>query len=336
MAGMQNFLDIIKQYDGKEQAELRVRIELPGSFFDGLTSTERAEKYGAEAFEYVPVHHFAKTRHRAKQTCAAIKFLCESDVFDDPQHTGFIMPVTEWNRYRNDTYKNDRAAEAKYIRTVAVVDGQGDGAKASGKKEPERPLIYSQFEFVSAGKHVVKGRDGVQREVACEFWRCRNTGRKCKHREAFKVVSKGTGKMLLHLKKCNPVAYVPIALGSKGSSLELDEAGQTVKRLSFKEMLPDHARFVIMIVLEWDHFNKCRSPSRKQYVKGLKKGSDIPHRATCIKLLRVIRGLMASKLQHSLLHVLSELGPKAIGAQDDIWSMKNCKEVPCPFPPKPP
>ena len=53
-------------------------------------------------------------------------------------------------------------------------------------------------------------------------------------------------------------------------------------------MLPDHARFVIMIVLEWDHFKKCRSATRKEYVKGLKKGASIPHRETCIKILMVI------------------------------------------------
>ena len=30
-----------KQYPAKEQAELRVRVKLPGSWFDNLTSAER-------------------------------------------------------------------------------------------------------------------------------------------------------------------------------------------------------------------------------------------------------------------------------------------------------
>ena len=32
--------------------------------------------------------------------------------------------------------------------------------------------------------------------------------------------------------------------------MAVDDSGAVVKRLSFKEMLPHHARFVIMIVLE--------------------------------------------------------------------------------------
>ena len=37
--------------------------------------------------------------------------MCEEDVFEDPKHAGFLMPLHEWNRYRNDTYKDDRDAE---------------------------------------------------------------------------------------------------------------------------------------------------------------------------------------------------------------------------------
>ena len=37
---MQNFVDLIKQYPGKEQAELRVRIIVPGLWFDNLTPSK--------------------------------------------------------------------------------------------------------------------------------------------------------------------------------------------------------------------------------------------------------------------------------------------------------
>ena len=53
---MDGFVQQIKQYDGKEQAELRVRINMPGSWFENLTPTERSVQYEAEAFEYVPAH----------------------------------------------------------------------------------------------------------------------------------------------------------------------------------------------------------------------------------------------------------------------------------------
>ena len=40
-------------------------------------------------------------------TGVTLMFLCEDDVFEDPKHPGFIMPISSWNRYRHDTYKDD-------------------------------------------------------------------------------------------------------------------------------------------------------------------------------------------------------------------------------------
>ena len=88
MAGaLDSFVEKIVQYNGKEQAELRVRIKLPGSWFDGLVGEEKAQQYEAEAFEYVPSHRFPKSRHRSAQTTEAIKFLCKSDVHDRTRST---------------------------------------------------------------------------------------------------------------------------------------------------------------------------------------------------------------------------------------------------------
>ena len=99
------------QYPAREQAELRVRIKIPGSWFNGLSGAERSIKYEAEAYDFVDAHVFKKNG-KAQPPCPAIKFLCEEDVFEDPKHAGFLMPLHEWNRYRNDTYiKDDCDAE---------------------------------------------------------------------------------------------------------------------------------------------------------------------------------------------------------------------------------
>ena len=274
---MDGFVDQIKQYAGKEQAELRVRIKVPGSWFGwtSATAAEQREQYEAEAFEYVPTHTFKATRFKKSATTDAIKFICQSDAAEDAQHAGFIMSVVEWNRYRHYTYKDDRESEKVYIRSVVQADQQKPAGNDA--KEQERPPVYSEFIYQSAGTHQVKVRDGSKKTAPCEYWMCANKSGKCKHRVPFKVVSKATGKLLAHVKLCHPSAYPAIALESRNSSYEEDESGETIKRLSFKEMLPHHARYVIMTVLEWDHFNKCRSEARKQYVKGLKKGADVPH-----------------------------------------------------------
>ena len=73
-----------KQYPAKEQSELKVRIKIPGSWFNGLAGAERSATYEAQAYDYEEAHVFKKGR--ASETLPAIKFLCESDVFEDPKH----------------------------------------------------------------------------------------------------------------------------------------------------------------------------------------------------------------------------------------------------------
>lgn len=106
---MDGFVDRIKQYPAKEQAELRVRVKIPGSWFPGLTGADKAESYEAEAYHSSEAHRFEKTRHRPAQTCPAIFFICVSDVAEDPEASGkFIIPLADWNRYRHETYKANR------------------------------------------------------------------------------------------------------------------------------------------------------------------------------------------------------------------------------------
>ena len=56
---MDAFIDTIKQYDAKEQAELHVRIQVPGRWFVNLTAAEQKLNYEAEATEN---HHLVCRR----------------------------------------------------------------------------------------------------------------------------------------------------------------------------------------------------------------------------------------------------------------------------------
>ena len=223
---MDAFTERIKQYPAKEQAELRVRVMLPGNMFPGLTLSEQRAKYEAEANGYELAHTFPKKLGvRAKPiTCEGIRYLCVSDVMDDPEHQGFIIPIADWNRHRHDTYKDNREAEKIYIRRVAQAPTE---CKPIDSDEPERPPIYNEFEFVSSGKHTrKKTKDSEAKEVSCEFWKCKNTSGNCKATDPFKVVQKATGKMFGHLKKCNPSAWTKVKLQSAGSDIERGENGE--------------------------------------------------------------------------------------------------------------
>ena len=50
-----------KQYPAKEQAELKVRIKVPGSWFNGLQGAERACMYEVQAYDWVEAHPFKKS-----------------------------------------------------------------------------------------------------------------------------------------------------------------------------------------------------------------------------------------------------------------------------------
>ena len=160
---------------------------MPGSWFNNLTPSERTQKYTAEAYDYKDVHTFEKKGSRPRQTCPGIKFLCEADVFEDPKHVGFIMPLVEWNRFRHETYKDNRPEELKYIRSPSAAAATAPAAPDA----PERPLIYSEFTLGQSGAHEQRPRGGgPPKKVPYETWTCNNSSGNCKHRKPFKVVAR--------------------------------------------------------------------------------------------------------------------------------------------------
>ena len=120
--------------------------------------------------------------------------------------------------------KENRDAEKPYIRQVAASpdDTTADAPNAA----PERPLIYSQFDFVQSGTHTVNQRGGATITKPCEFWKCKNLSGKCKNKNPIKLVAKATGKLFSHLESCNPSEHARIKVMSKGTNMEMDESGQ--------------------------------------------------------------------------------------------------------------
>jgi len=184
---------LIKQYPAKEQAELRVRIKIPGTWFANLTPGERSKLYDAEAYASEASWHFPKVGARSAQTCAGMRFICPEDVFEDVNAGQFIMPLSDWNRYRHDTYKDRREDETVYIRNPAAAAIDIAGAPAAVEKPP-LPTIYSEFELVNRTTHTVNPKTGAPPvEAVAELWKCKNTGGHCKHQAPFKVVKSEEG-----------------------------------------------------------------------------------------------------------------------------------------------
>ena len=104
----------------------------------------------------------------------------------------------------------------------------------------------------------MRSKDGKTKDVNCEFHECKLKqcgGCRVKNCEAIKVVMKGTGGLLRHVKACRGDAvYDDVRSSSKSSNVYKGPDGQLVEQLPFKELLPPHVRFVIFCFTHWDHF----------------------------------------------------------------------------------
>ena len=77
---MLHFIDVVKQYPGQQQVDLRVEIEVPGTWFGGtsqgsLTNAEKREKYKAQAVEFSELREFGVASSRKKIRVPAIRMI---------------------------------------------------------------------------------------------------------------------------------------------------------------------------------------------------------------------------------------------------------------------
>jgi hypothetical protein len=131
------------------------------------------------------------------------------------------MKLSQWNRFRNDTFKDRREDE------LAFIPGQvpaAEGGVAVNLKAPQTPSIKTVFTLKSEGVHTQRDDNQVQ----CFWWTCRQKGCKLDSRP-IKEICKGTGQLFRHLKTCNHVLWLELQLSSKHSKTQLDEEGQLVQ-----------------------------------------------------------------------------------------------------------
>ena len=93
-------VQIIKQYPGQQQVTRAVKVRVPGKHFPALTPTEQKEQYEGSAVEFTERHKFpAFLRGWGNaHTGPGIRFICASDVLEDPDHKGFWTTLGLWNR----------------------------------------------------------------------------------------------------------------------------------------------------------------------------------------------------------------------------------------------
>jgi len=115
-------------------------MDVPGKHFPQLTGAGQNASYTGTAVEFTERHTF--TRHGkawgAAHTGPGIRFICDSDAIDDPDHKGFWTPLWLWNRLRHETYKDNRESEIQYLDKMSeTADAPAPGDAKPTKKPPE-------------------------------------------------------------------------------------------------------------------------------------------------------------------------------------------------------
>ena len=118
---MRRFVEVVKHYPDQQQVNLSVEIEVTGSWFGGtemgsLNASERRQKYKAQAVEYAEVREFPGASARTRKVKEpAIRFICLDDASLDPNSDGYWMQLSQWNRFRHDTFKERPDDEMPFI-----------------------------------------------------------------------------------------------------------------------------------------------------------------------------------------------------------------------------
>ena len=207
--------EIITQYPGPEQIELKVPNLIPGSWFGKgsagtLSGAEKSTLYKATPLEYEHSRNFGVGQR--KRVEGAIRFVCESDAADDANHPGFWIELKQWNRYRHYAFADRRDEEKRlYVpKPAAIVLDSVDATVQCAAAEAPGIKDADVFTFVSHGTH--SSKKGIKQK--CCFWKCMQPD--CKG-VMIKQIGKSTGSLFKHLKTCNPEKWLQLRLKSAHS-----------------------------------------------------------------------------------------------------------------------
>ena len=107
-------VEAIKQYSGPLTVKRRVPVNVPGKFFGhALSAADQKLDYVGEPVEFQERRKFEQHSKGwgAAHTGPGIRVVCNSDAIEDPENKGLWTTLALFNRWRHETYKNDRDAE---------------------------------------------------------------------------------------------------------------------------------------------------------------------------------------------------------------------------------
>ena len=246
------------------------------------------------------------------------------DVLEDPDHPGYWIRLDQWNRFRNDAYKNDRDAELPFILDTAIVSQPSPTNPTEKSASGDGSLIspvYRTFERIAEDTHVALSGKYAGKPRKFTLWKCRS----CSKSTSFKVFSGSTGVLFKHLARYHPAEHTDARVASKHSKLKLEDDGSITELYSFPDALPHHVRFLLWHVLDLGHLHKAKSQNFREFTSGLDKRYVPPCRSTCENICEIVRELMMANLVAVIADTKQQLGEPCFGLQSDLWSPQDNK-----------
>jgi len=219
----------IRQYPGQSQVTRGVRVKAPGTHWTGLTRTEQQVHYWVCAMEFRERHAFqshAKAWGQA-HTGPGMRFVSEDDAIEDPDNRGSWTTLSLWNKWRDQTYRDDRDAELQYMDQLPAVSAAN--ASSADKQSPAGARVKQSFTLVSEGTHTVSGNGKMAGQVLkCEFWACKKEGCARGNAKPIKQIGSGTADLYSHLDSCQPNLAQELRVASIHSPARIGEDGESV------------------------------------------------------------------------------------------------------------
>ena len=331
-AGRQAALAVerIKQHSGPVQIKRRVKVMVPGKHFPQLSTAEQQTFYEGTAVEFTDRHPFPQflrawgNAHRGP----GIRFITHSDAIDDPDHRGFWTTLSLWNKWRHETYKDNREAELIYLDELLEVP-----AVAFAPDAKVKPGVFNHFTLQTMTKHTYGGC-GKMAGKTCDrgLYTCNKAD--CPRNSPSNPIPQnlpGSGQLFVHLSSCQPELAKRLRLTSKHSGVYLDSNGIEHQVYSFDELLPHHARFVRRCFKGFSHFYETTNKEDGgnpllDWVRGFNEKAALPSNLVCKQLLEDFEDLQDERLDAIITKHIACYGKPCAGASTDIWSLKSCRQ----------
>ena len=202
---MNSFVQPVKQHPGQQQVDRRVKVNVPGRHFPQLTSAEQKNEYEGEAVEYRERQRFERHSKAwgAAHTGPGLRFVCRSDAIEDPDTKGFWTTLFLWNRWRHDTFKDDRDAELLYLDELPQAPEEETAKESASALVPAVPPVKLYFTLTGRGTHTFGGKGKMAgRTAPYTSWACIKPGCWRGPQKPIKQVGTATGELFGHLEIC--------------------------------------------------------------------------------------------------------------------------------------